>query len=76
MCVPLTFTFTYTNLKTFHLPRREVEIEKQFSIIARLPRLVCRDVIHLAWICKMTSECNKYAFLTLSEVVIQPTFKL
>jgi hypothetical protein len=28
-------------------------------------------VIHLAWICKMTSECNKYAFSTLSEVVIQ-----
>jgi hypothetical protein len=28
-------------------------------------------VIHLAWICKMTSECNKYAFLTLSEVVIR-----
>jgi hypothetical protein len=28
-------------------------------------------VIHLAWICKMTSECNKYAFSTLSEVVIR-----
>jgi hypothetical protein len=28
-------------------------------------------VIHLAWICKITSECNKYAFSTLSEVVIQ-----
>jgi hypothetical protein len=27
-------------------------------------------VIHLAWICKMTSECNKYAFSTLSGVVI------
>jgi hypothetical protein len=26
--------------------------------------------------CKMTSKCNKYVFLTLSEVVIQPTFKL
>jgi hypothetical protein len=33
-------------------------------------------VIHLAWICKMTSECNKYAFSTLSEVVTQPTFNL
>jgi hypothetical protein len=28
-------------------------------------------VIHLAWICKMTSESNKYAFSTLSEVVIR-----
>jgi hypothetical protein len=33
-------------------------------------------IIHLAWLCKMTSACNKYAFSTLSEVVIQPTFKL
>jgi hypothetical protein len=33
-------------------------------------------VIHLTWICKMTSECNKYAFSTLSEAVIQLTFKL
>jgi hypothetical protein len=38
-------------------------------------RLHC-FVIHLAWICKMTSECNKYAFSTLSKIVIQPTFKL
>jgi hypothetical protein len=30
-----------------------------------------RTVIHLAWICKMTSEGNTYAFSTLSEVVIQ-----
>jgi hypothetical protein len=34
------------------------------------------NVIHLTWICKMTLECNQYAFSTLSEVVIQLTFKL
>jgi hypothetical protein len=42
--------------------------EKPYStIISDLVSIV----IHLAWICKMTSECNKkYAFSTLSEFAV------
>jgi hypothetical protein len=40
------------------------------SFLAQSCSVSKKNVIHLAWICKMTSECNKYAFSTLTEVVI------
>jgi hypothetical protein len=64
---PLALSFLYA----------KTEIEFQLLAVGThedrvyLDRKATVVVIHLAWICKMTSECIKYAFSTLSEVVIQ-----
>jgi HSP20 family protein len=39
-------------------------------MVVTAPKLA-PELLLLLWICKMISECNKYAFSTLSEVVIQ-----